>query len=183
MDDKRRQLSHLVIEHQKATFQAMQSSEKPEWLDNDMTMPQFKILFLLYSFGRKPMSEIANKLGKNISTATGIVDRLVEQGLIKREEDPDDRRKVIIRLTERGIELCQSFLQAGWQHAERVMNRLTLEELQIVEQGTRMMAKVAIEDARERMGAPDAHDESERGFLKHSAYHDEDKSEASLKSN
>ncbi len=145
-------LMQSVVAHQKIMFQSMQGQEMPEWLGSEMTMPQFKIIFLLYTHGPLRMGDIAATLNKNISTATGVVDRLVDQYLIKREEDPDDRRVVIVRLTERGTQVCESFLQAGWQHARNMLERLTLEELRVVEKGMQLMARVAMEDAQERIG-------------------------------
>ena len=149
----RDELTEQIITNQKAMFQAMQGVQMPDWLGSDMTMPQFKILFLLYTHGDLRMSEIAKTLDKNISTATGIVDRLVEQHFIRREEDPKDRRVVIARLTHLGQELCESFLQAGWQQAHSMLSHLTLEELQIVAQGMTIMARVATTEAHERIGA------------------------------
>lgn len=148
---ERQQIKHQISQHQQKTFQAVQGAEMPEWLGSDMTMPQFKILFLLNAHGRLRMKEIAEYVGKNLSTATGVVDRLVEHNLIRREEDPDDRRVVIATLTEDGAELCRSFLQAGWQNVNRMLDRLTLDELRIVEQGTALMARVAFEEFQERL--------------------------------
>lgn len=152
---KRENLIRQAIEHQKMTFQAMQGAEMPEWLGSEMTMPQFKILFLTYTHGRVRMSGIAEALGKNISTATGVVDRLVEQKLIRREEDPDDRRVVFIRLTDEGMHFCESLLQAGWGDAFNVFNRLTTEELELVERAMQLVSQAAIDQANERMAKHD----------------------------
>lgn len=151
MDEERQQLTNQIIEGQKMMFQAMQGVQMPEWIGNDLTMPQIKILFLLFTFGKMRMSEVANKLGKKVSTATGIVDQLVEQQFIKREESPEDRRVVIIGLTERGTQLCDSFLQAGWEQSQPMLNRLSLEELRIVELAMGLISKAAIAEAQERM--------------------------------
>ncbi len=161
MDNKvdkqeREELTIRAIEHQKQLFQAMQGVEMPEWLGSELTMPQFKIVFLLYTHGWMRMGGtekepgIAFFLGKNISTATGIVDRLVEQKLMQRKEDPYDRRVVVVGLTPSGVELCETFLQNGWKNVRSMLNRLTLEELRHVERGMEIMTRVAMEDANER---------------------------------
>jgi DNA-binding MarR family transcriptional regulator len=153
---RREQLISQTIEQQKLMFQAIQGVEMPEWIGSDMTMPQFKILFLLYSHGWMRMGGtekepgIAFFLGKNISTATGIVDRLVEQGLLRRKEDPDDRRVVVVGLTEKGVEVCDTFLQFGWKNARRMFDRLTTEELEIVAQGQLLMTRAAMQEATEQ---------------------------------
>ncbi|MDB5081036.1 MAG: yfiV [Chloroflexi bacterium] len=152
MDEKRQKINQHVVEYQKIFMQAMQGGPMPEFLGSDMTMPQFKILFLLQSRGRLRMSEIAHALGKNISTATGIVDRLVEQNIIQREEDPEDRRAVLTRLTSHGQELYETFSRSRQQNIQRILDRLTTEELAVIEQAMRLMARVAVEDMQERLG-------------------------------
>jgi DNA-binding MarR family transcriptional regulator len=46
--------------------------------------------------------ELATALGIHASTVTGIVERLVERGLVERERSPDDRRSTRLRLTPAG---------------------------------------------------------------------------------
>jgi DNA-binding MarR family transcriptional regulator len=72
------------------------------WGSFDLTMSQLKVVFLLYSQGPAHMSRLATALGVSLPTATGIVDRLVERGLVMREEYTSDRRLVVIRLSEHG---------------------------------------------------------------------------------
>src|SRR4051812_31139537 len=58
------------------------------WLHVDLTMSQVKVLFVLFSDGGASMGQLAASLGVTLSTVTGIVDRLVEHGLVQREENP-----------------------------------------------------------------------------------------------
>jgi DNA-binding MarR family transcriptional regulator len=48
------------------------------------------------------MSELADALGLQPATVTGLVDGLVEEGLVERRDDPADRRIVRVALTEKG---------------------------------------------------------------------------------
>jgi DNA-binding MarR family transcriptional regulator len=77
------------------------------WLDLELTMPQFKLLLLVASGKGFRVGDLANKLGVTPPTVTTILDRLVEQGLVRREDDPTDRRLVIARLTSQGRDLLQ----------------------------------------------------------------------------
>jgi DNA-binding MarR family transcriptional regulator len=45
------------------------------------------------------MSEVAERMGTTASTASGVVDGLVQRGLVDRVEDPADRRQVLVRAT------------------------------------------------------------------------------------
>ncbi len=77
------------------------------WLDLELTMPQFKLLLLIASGKGFRVGDLALKLGVTAPTVTSILDRLVEQGLVRREDDPTDRRLVIARLTGQGRNLLQ----------------------------------------------------------------------------
>ncbi len=69
----------------------------------NMTLPRFDVMAALY---RQPegmlMSEIARFLIVSNGNVTGLVDRLVEQGLIERQPSPKDRRAQIVSLTAQG---------------------------------------------------------------------------------
>lgn len=52
---------------------------------------------------RRKMSELAQHLSLSMSGATRAVDRLVREGMIEREDCPEDRRAVFARVTDKGI--------------------------------------------------------------------------------
>ena len=62
------------------------------WSDDGLTIPQMRLLWTLRDTDGQPVGALAEHLGVNPSTITGHVDRLVRQGLVRREEDADDRR-------------------------------------------------------------------------------------------
>ena len=52
--------------------------------------------------GGRPIAAIGQQLGLTPSTMTGLVDRLEEQGFLRRERHPRDRRATVLRLTRKG---------------------------------------------------------------------------------
>jgi DNA-binding MarR family transcriptional regulator len=52
--------------------------------------------------GRRPIAAIGQQLGLTPSTMTGLVDRLEQQGFVRRERHPSDRRATVLRLTSKG---------------------------------------------------------------------------------
>ncbi|MEW6522107.1 MAG: MarR family transcriptional regulator [Bacillota bacterium] len=54
--------------------------------------------------GPLPMNELSTKMNLDTSTMTRIVDNLVRDGLVQRVKDKNDRRYVVVELTERGKE-------------------------------------------------------------------------------
>ncbi|THG29866.1 MarR family winged helix-turn-helix transcriptional regulator [Naasia lichenicola] len=72
---------------------------------NDLSLTQLRVLAILR--GRRPrMAGIAQELGLDRSTLTGLVDRAVTRGLIERMGDPDDGRIVYLALTDVGRDLA-----------------------------------------------------------------------------
>ena len=72
------------------------------WSEDGLTIPQMRLLWALRDEDGLPVGTLADHLAVNPSTITGHVDRLVRQGLVRREEDPADRRIVRNYLTEQG---------------------------------------------------------------------------------
>lgn len=69
----------------------------------DMTLPQFEVLAALQEApdGLR-MSDLSEVLHVSNGNVTGIIERLVEAGLVARADVPGDRRATLVRLTERG---------------------------------------------------------------------------------
>jgi DNA-binding MarR family transcriptional regulator len=105
-----------------------------QWLNIDVTMPQFKTLVLVYGSEQRclRMGQLAASLGVALSTTTGIVDRLVEQGLLLRQEDPEDRRLVVVSLTERGRETMERPHHVSQRHMLSLLEKLPLSDLRVL---------------------------------------------------
>jgi DNA-binding MarR family transcriptional regulator len=103
-----------------------------EWLRLDLTMPQLKVVLLLFISGPSRMSEIASALGVSLATATGVVDRLVERDILTREGDPGDRRVVLCRLSEKGGELMSGLWQLSRDQAGELMRSLASSQLLLI---------------------------------------------------
>lgn len=84
-----------------------------EWLKMDLTAAQLRTLLLLYTKGASRMTEVAAVLGVTMATATGVIDRMVERGVVVRESDPDDRRLVLCRISPQGEEMVNA-LWRSW---------------------------------------------------------------------
>jgi DNA-binding MarR family transcriptional regulator len=114
-----------------------------DWLTTDLTMPQLKVMLILWREGPARMSELASGLGVTLATATGVVDRLVEKGYIVREGLPGDRRVVICRLSEVGQEFMKALWMSGRMQIGRILGVMTPEQLKIVAQGTEVFIQAA----------------------------------------
>ena len=113
-----------------------------EWEGLDMTIPQIKTLVLLERSGPLRMGDIANFLRRALSATTTVVDRLVEKELVDRAWDPNDRRVVICRLTDKGQHAMERFWRIRRERLQLMADILEVEQLEIVVQGLELMRSV-----------------------------------------
>jgi len=100
-------------------------------LPQRLSLPQLHLLALLKKRGSiVTTGEIGRDMVKSSQTITGLVDRLEEPGLVERVFDRRDRRKVWVRMTEKGErKLAEAFPVAN-RLAEELSSVLTDQELQ-----------------------------------------------------
>ncbi len=70
-----------------------------------VSMTHFHVLTLLRHHDAMSMGHLAEILDASMSSATGIIDRMEERGLVERVRVPDDRRVVMVRPTQTGLDL------------------------------------------------------------------------------
>ncbi len=97
--------------------------------DIGLTMPQMITLFAIRAVGTCRMSELAEVTQQSAGTLTGIVDRLIEDGLVGRVRDTDDRRVVQVVLTATGEERLMRVEQARCEDMEHILDQFTLDQL------------------------------------------------------
>ena len=71
----------------------------------NISFPQFFLLAYLSSEDYLTMSDIAKKMGHSTAAATGLVDRLEKLVYVERIHAAEDRRKIMVRITAKGVEL------------------------------------------------------------------------------
>jgi DNA-binding MarR family transcriptional regulator len=83
--------------------------------EKGLSMSQVGALFRIFR-GSSSVSDIGDNLGVTSAAASQMLERLVQQGLILRKEDPDDRRVRQIVLTDAGRQILQDSIAArqGW---------------------------------------------------------------------
>ena len=99
------------------------------WSDDGLTIPQMRLLWALRDEDGLPVGALAEHLGVNPSTITGHVDRLVRQDLVRREEDPNDRRIVRNFLTETGAITVGTLRRIAGTYFFNIIKRLDDDQL------------------------------------------------------
>lgn len=79
--------------------------------ENNISMSQVGALFHISHKGTMAVTDISERLGVTSAAASQMLDRLVQQNLLERTEDPNDRRVRQISLTPQGRNLLNESLR------------------------------------------------------------------------
>ncbi len=135
------------IERVVATYELLMhrvaSTHAPEFLEVGVTMSQAKVLYLVQAEPDLRMSDLSARLGVSLSTVSGVVDRLVDQGLLTRRDDPADRRHVVLRITEAGSTQLQLFRELSAGQFRALLSRMSGADLAVVERGLDILSAAA----------------------------------------
>lgn len=101
--------------------------------ESGLSMSQIGALFHIHKKGFTGVSDIGDDMGISSAASSQMLERLVNQELIRRTEDPHDRRFKQIVLTEKGDRILQESMHArqGWIE-ELVVTLSTNEKAQII---------------------------------------------------
>lgn len=105
--------------------------------------PQFRALVLLSSLGPTRIGALARRLGVHQSTFTRTTDRMVDAGLVRRLENPGNRREVIVEATPTGLELVRLVMEDRRRHIERILAGMAPHERALVLAGAEAFARAA----------------------------------------
>ncbi len=94
-----------------------------------VTQCQFQVLMALYTHKQISMNDLATRMHIKMPTATGIVNRIVKSGCAKRVRVNDDRRKVMVELTDKGVHFVHRFQAAIAVRWEEVLGFLDEKDL------------------------------------------------------
>jgi DNA-binding MarR family transcriptional regulator len=74
--------------------------------------------------------DLRERLGVSAAAVTYLVDRMIEAGHVRRDSDPTDRRRVILRYSEHGSQVAQAFFRPMRAHTQKAMADFSDEELE-----------------------------------------------------
>jgi DNA-binding MarR family transcriptional regulator len=117
-----------------------------------ISMTHFHVLTLLRHHDAMPMGRLADDLDASMSSATGIIDRMEERGLVERVRVADDRRVVLVRPTDAGIALVDEAEMVRSDVMGAALARMSLDQL---ERLTAATADLAAALETELASAPD----------------------------
>jgi DNA-binding MarR family transcriptional regulator len=102
----------------------------------DLSMGKFSVLMQLLQAGEQGLapSECAERIGVTRGTITGLLDGLEREGWVRRQMHPEDRRMLMVQLTEKGQQLMDGMLPDHFCRTMGLMANLTqAEKMMLVE--------------------------------------------------
>jgi DNA-binding MarR family transcriptional regulator len=127
------------------------------WHQGSLSLIHLNVLALLEVEGPLSMSKLAEALDVSVASATGIVDRMEQRGLVERRHDLADRRVVVVHGAPGGAKVFEDIDEHRRTGLAKLLSRLTDAELSGLLAGHRALrvaraAAVAERDARAAEG-------------------------------
>lgn len=97
-------------------------------LEDEVTLPQFRVLVLLAAHGMQRSADLAAGLAVTPSTASRMIERLVRKGLVRRSRSREDRRSVRLYLTETGRQVVDQVTRRRRDEIEEILRHIPPEE-------------------------------------------------------
>lgn len=110
-----------------------------------LSMPQFSMMMQLHYKGACGMSQVSERFEITPAAASQLVDKLVQGGLIKRDEDPHDRRAKVLNITDKGRELIERGIEERYHWVDQLEGKLTVEERAQISEALNIMTRAAQE--------------------------------------
>jgi DNA-binding MarR family transcriptional regulator len=128
-----------VTDRQSLTMTALQCLEEIKALrfhcwrvdgaHRDVTIGQLHVLITLSEQGAMTMGQLAQRLGMSLSAASSFIDRLEDKGYVARLRDDQDRRIVMVDVSERGRELASELVGSQREQMGRLLDTMGTAEL------------------------------------------------------
>lgn len=96
--------------------------------DLGLSLSQVKLLNVLHDVDELSLTEVGDHLGLSLPAVSRAVDGLVQRGLIKRTEDPADRRSKRVTLSRKGRKLAHDLIQLRFAGLEEFVAGLGVRE-------------------------------------------------------
>ncbi len=148
---EKRHLVEEIIELHRQVNRLFWDSSSGAWMAMNLTRSQLKSLFYIGRERDVNFRKLAAALGFSPSNLTGVVDRLVEQGLVTRNDNPEDRRVIDLRITEKGGALITDLREHRTKLLSDILEHMTTEEISLLARGYAVLLKAAEVHQKEKV--------------------------------
>lgn len=123
---------------------------------SELTLPQLEMIKIVRGRGQVSMSELSGLLKVSPPSASTMVERMVEKGLLERKQSVEDRRKVVVTISPEAIEDIQgiedAILQSFVELLEKVGPETARKWCDVLEQVKVVLENESNLDAKKKTG-------------------------------
>ncbi len=111
--------------------------------DADLTVSQFGVMEALWHLGPLNQKSLGEKLLKSGGNITLVIDNLEKCDFVERQQDPSDRRAMLVHLTEKGERFIKSFFP---KHLEQIREEFSVLSEKEKEELSRICKKLGLKN-------------------------------------
>lgn len=108
----------------------------------DLSVPQFRVLAYVSWHAGASLSDAAEHIGLTLPSMSKAVDGLVKREFVKRETSPDDRRRITLALTEKGVEALASAEKVSLEYVNQLLAELPEDDLATIVNAMKIVRRV-----------------------------------------
>ena len=135
-----------VIKTLKQIVKTLKKAVDADYKELQLTGPQGFMLGTLACNGPMKISDLSEKMALSNSTVSGIVDRLEKQGLVERSRSDQDRRVVMVQVTEQFKKCKRDKMTRIEDIIQQQMSCATQEELEKILDGLTILKNILCKD-------------------------------------
>jgi DNA-binding MarR family transcriptional regulator len=111
---------------------------------SDISIPQFRSLAFIQHNPDSSLSNLAEHLGLTLPSVSKLIDGLVNQKLVTRQESEVDRRRLTLVLTQAGASIVNSSRTGAQANLAKKLSRLSDDELETIYKAMRFLRPVFV---------------------------------------
>ncbi len=134
----------VLTELNQISFRDFQGAFK-RFHEGTLSIVHLNLLMLLRFNGPLTMSHLAEMLDVSVASATGIVDRMEKKGVIERRRSDEDRRVVVVSVSDKGEQVFTAMQAERQSHMARMLSSISDRDLRALLTGLR-----AVREARDK---------------------------------
>jgi DNA-binding MarR family transcriptional regulator len=98
----------------------------------DLTVPQFRTLAFVNRNQGSPLCKVADHMGLTSPSASTLVDGLIKRGLMTREDQPDNRRRVRLVVTSRGRAILEASTRGTMAYLAKKLSSVSADNREVI---------------------------------------------------
>ena len=138
-DEAARELLEVVPVIMKDIRSEMRSRRSP-----DLTVPQFRTLAFVDRNEGASLSAVANHMGLTLPSTSRLVDGLIARGMLTREDNPADRRRVKLGVTNHGLMILETSRRGTLTYLADKIASISAEDREVIAKAMKAMRSVFI---------------------------------------